>query len=151
MSVRVAIDANVLGYAEGVGDAPRCQAALDLLDALPRASVLLPAQVLGELHHVLMGKAKRPAAAAQAAVMSWADAFEVVDSRWSAFEAAFSLSADHGLRTWDALLLAVVAENRCRLLLSEDLQNGFTWSGVTVVDPFLRPHPPLLAGLLTRA
>jgi predicted nucleic acid-binding protein len=41
--------------------------------------------------------------------MSWADTFEVVDSRWPSFEAAFSLSAEHGLRTWDALILAVAA------------------------------------------
>jgi predicted nucleic acid-binding protein len=49
---------------------------------------------------------------------------------------------------WDALILAVAAENRCRLLLSEDFQAGFTWRGVTVVNPFAAQPSPLLKGLL---
>jgi len=43
----------------------------------------------------------------------------------------------------------VAAENRCRLLLSEDFQNGFTWRGVTVVNPFATQQSPLLEDLLT--
>jgi len=51
---------------------------------------------------------------------------------------------------WDALILSVAAENRCRLLLSEDLQDGFTWRGVTVANPFAMPLHPLLEGLVAR-
>ncbi|MCA7120267.1 MAG: hypothetical protein LGL72_12845 [Acidibrevibacterium sp.] len=36
----------------------------------------------------------------------------------------------------------------CRLLLSEDLQEGFTWAGVTVVNPFSSPRHALLNALL---
>jgi hypothetical protein len=36
-----------------------------------------------------------------------------------------------------------------RLLLSEDLQDGFTWRGVTVTNPFAAALHPLLAALLT--
>ncbi|TIP50920.1 MAG: PIN domain-containing protein, partial [Mesorhizobium sp.] len=36
----------------------------------------------------------------------------------------------------------------CRLLLSEDLQDGFTWGGVTVVNPFASPRHALLDALL---
>jgi predicted nucleic acid-binding protein len=34
------------------------------------------------------------------------------------------------------VILAAAAEADCRLLLSEDLQDGLSWRGVTVVDPF---------------
>ena len=68
--------------------------------------------------------------------MSWADSFEVADSSWSSFQSTIDLAIDHGLQIWDALIMAVAAENHCRLLLSEDLQNGFTWRGLTVVNPF---------------
>jgi hypothetical protein len=44
--------------------------------------------------------------------------------------------------------MAVAAENRCRLLLSEDLQIGFTWRGITVVNPFSEPSSPLLDNIL---
>ena len=35
-----------------------------------------------------------------------------------------------------------------RLLLSEDLGEGFTWGGVTVVNPFTSPRHALLNALL---
>lgn len=146
--MRAALDTNILAYAEGVGDTGRCRAAVSLIEALPPEMVLLPAQTLGELYRVLTGKARRPAAASREALLAWADSFEVADSSWSAFQSALDLSVDHGLQIWDALILSVAAENHCRLLLSEDLHNGFTWRGVTVANPFLSSAPPLLSRLL---
>lgn len=146
--MRVALDTNILAYAEGVGDERRCTAAIKLIELLPAESVLLPAQTLGELYRVLTGKANLGATAAREAILGWADSFEVADSSWSAFQSALDLSVDHGLQIWDALILSVVAENRCRLLLTEDLQNGFTWRGVTVINPFDDQKSTLLSGIL---
>ena len=146
--MRVALDTNILAYAEGWGDELRCSLALQLVEQLHSAEVVLPAQTLGELSRVLTGKAKRTPSQAREAVLGWADSFEVADSTWFAFQAALDLTVDHQLPMWDALILAVAAENHCRLLLSEDFHNGFTWRGVTVVDPFAEPRAPLLTGLL---
>jgi len=52
------------------------------------------------------------------------------------------------LRIWDAIVLATAAEAGCQMLLTEDLQAGFTWGGVTVVNPFAVPPHTLLMGLL---
>lgn len=73
----------------------------------------------------------------------------VHDTTEDALLAAMDLVADHRLSVWDALILAVAANAHCRLLLSEDLQDGFTWCGVTVVNPFTEPRHPLLTPLLT--
>jgi predicted nucleic acid-binding protein len=146
--MRVAIDTNILAYAEGVGDIARRDATMELLSRLPPESVLIPVQVLGELFRVLTGKAKCPPDEARARILQWADSFEVADSSWSAFQSAFDLTADHGLQIWDALILSVTAENRCRILLTEDMQHGFTWRGVTVVNPYQIPSHPLLSSLL---
>jgi predicted nucleic acid-binding protein len=146
--MRLALDTNILTYAEGIGDEVRCKAARSFVVELPVGAVILPAQTLGELYRVLTGKANRKTAAARAAVLSWADSFEVADSTWPAFQSAFDLAADHGLPVWDALILSVAAENRCRLLASEDFQEGFTWRGVTVVNPFTKPRSPLIDGLV---
>jgi predicted nucleic acid-binding protein len=148
--MRVALDTNILAYAEGLGDSARCDAARLLIAQLPTDSVVLPAQTLGELARVLSGKAKQSADAVRAAVLGWADSFEVQDSTWPAFAAALDLTVDHHLPMWDALILAVTADSRCRLLLSEDFQHGFTWRGVTVVNPFSDPISPLLVGLLSQ-
>jgi predicted nucleic acid-binding protein len=147
--MRVALDTNVMAYAEGVGDEDRCSAAITLIDQLPAELVLLPAQTLGELYRVLTGKAKRDANEVRQVILGWSDSFEVADSSWTAFQAALDLAADHGLQIWDALILSIAAESHCRLLLSEDLQNGFTWRGVTVVNPFTTPRSRLLSSVLT--
>lgn len=146
--MRVALDTNILAYAEGVGDESECAAAIRLIEQLPAELVVLPAQALGELFRVLVEKAKREASLAREAIMAWADSFAVVDSSWSAFQAGLDLAIDHQLQIWDALIMAVAAENRCRLLLSEDLQSGFVWRGLTVVNPFAEPSSPLLTNIL---
>lgn len=146
--MRVALDTNVLAYAEGVGTKAKRDRTIEILGRLDAGMVLLPVQTLGELFRVLTGKAKRAVSHARSAVLDWTDAYPVADSTWSAFQAAFDLCADHGLPIWDALILSVAAEQRCRLLLSEDLQNGFTHRGITVVDPYAKAAHPLLANLL---
>ena len=46
------------------------------------------------------------------------------------------------------MILSAAAQSGCRLLLSEDLQEGFTWAGVTVVNPFASPQHSLLQAIL---
>lgn len=144
----IALDTNVLVYAEGVAftarDADKPGRARDLLDALPDDTVLLPVQVLGELYRVLVGKAKRPAAQARAAILMWRDLYPQLDTTAAVMMAAVDLAADHGLSIWDSVVLAASAEAGCRLLLSEDMQDGFTWRGLTVVNPFSADLHPLL-------
>ena len=146
--MRVALDTNVIAYAEGIGDAAHREASMELIRRLPQQSVVLPVQVLGELFRVLTGKAGCSPDAARYRVLQWADSFEVSDSTWPAFQSAFDLTADHGLHIWDALILSVTAENRCRMLLTEDMQHGFTWRGVSVVNPYRIPAHPLLSSIL---
>lgn len=47
---------------------------------------------------------------------------------------AMDLASNHDLTIWDSVALAASAQAECRLLLSEDLQDGFTWRGVTVTN-----------------
>lgn len=142
--MRVALDTNVLAYAEGAGEPTRCEIARELIHALPEGAAIVPAQALGELFDVLTRKLLRSCEHARTAVLEWADSFEVADSSWSAFQAALDLCTDHGLPVRDALILSVAAEHQCRVLLSEDVQHGFTWRGVTVANLFAEPRDALL-------
>jgi len=134
--MRVALDTNLLAYAEGLGDDVRCQLARDLIAKLNPINSLVPVQVLGELSRVLTIKLKKSSADARELLLSWSDAVVVADTTWTAFQSAMDLTVDHQISMWDALIMSVAAENKCRLLISEDFQNGFTWRGVTVVNPF---------------
>lgn len=145
--MRLALDTNVLVYAEGIGDADRCRRARLWVARAARSQAVIPLQVLGELHRVLVVKGRRSPVDARAAVIGWADSFEVVDGRWTTMQSALDLCADHQLAMWDALIMATAADARCRVLLTEDLQQGFTWRGITVVSPFCDPEHPLLARL----
>lgn len=146
----VAIDTNLLAYAEGVNGEARQKAALALIERLDPNSTLLPVQALGELFAVLVKKARRSRKAARAALLGWGDAFPLIETSSEVFLAAMDLAVDHQFVLWDALMLAAAAEARCRLFLSEDLQAGFTWSGLTVVNPFTLPMHPLLEKTLQR-
>lgn len=146
--MRAALDTNILAYAEGLGDECRCEKARSLISQIQIGKVLLPAQTLGELYQVLTTKQNLSAKEARETILTWGDSFEVMDSTWRSFQSAFDLVADHQLQIWDALILAVTAENRCRLLITEDFQDGFTWRGVTIVNPFTHADSPMLEALL---
>ena len=146
--MRIALDTNVLAYVEGVNGAPRKKAALTILEKLPVNSIFVPVQVLGELFHVLVRKAGIPPKQARATILTWRDTFPLIETSPSVLLAAIDLVADHNLGIWDAIILSAAAEAGCRLLLSEDLQDGFTWNGVTVTNPFAAKKHELLAGLL---
>lgn len=148
--MKVALDTNVLAYAEGVNGAERRGRALDLIGGLPPDAIVIPAQVLGELFNVLVRKGGRARADARNAMLSWRDPFSIVETSSDVMLAAADLATDHRLGIWDAVILSAASHAGCRLLLSEDLQDGFTWGGVTVVDPFTSPPHPLLAAMLRK-
>jgi predicted nucleic acid-binding protein len=147
--MRIALDTNVLAYAEGTNGEGMRDRALDLIGRLPQDELVLPAQALGELFNVLVRKAKRRPLRAQAAVLSWCDAYSVAETTQRVVVVAAELAARHHLSIWDSVMLASAAAEGCRLLLSEDLQDGFVWQGVTVVNPFAETVNPLLLGLLS--
>jgi predicted nucleic acid-binding protein len=146
--VRVAFDTNVLAYAEGINGTERRDAALALIRRVPQAAAIVPVQVLGELFHVLVRKGGKSRSDARAALLSWRDTFAVVETSPEIMLAAADLATDHQLGIWDAVILSAASQAGCRLLLSEDLQDGFTWAGVTVVNPFSAPRHALLQALL---
>ena len=149
--MKVALDTNILAYAEGTNGVEMRDKAICLLQALPGGAVVVPTQVLGELFNVLVVKAKRPAGNARTAILGWRDAYALSDTSASVMVNAMDLAADHRLRIWDAVILSATAEAGCRLLLSEDLQDGFTWRGVTATNPFAPVRHPLLEVLLAQA
>jgi predicted nucleic acid-binding protein len=146
--ITVACDTNVLAYAEGVNGAAKKTLAVDLVERLSPASTLIPVQALGELFNVLVKKARWSREDAQRAVLAWGDAFPLIETGASVVLGALDLTRSHQLSIWDSVILSAAADAHCRLLLSEDLQEGFTWNGVTVTNPFALSHHPLLDALL---
>jgi predicted nucleic acid-binding protein len=134
--MRLALDTNVLAYAEGVNGEDRKTTALDILRGFDEAEVLVPAQALGELFVVLTRKARREAADARRAVLAWSDSYSVIGTTPAVMVEAMEIATTHRLALWDSVILAAAAQADCRMLLSEDMQDGFTWRGVSIRNPF---------------
>ena len=147
--MRIALDTNVLAYAEGANGATMRDKALKLIQRLPPGAIVLPAQRWANCSTYWFEKPSGARARAREAVLSWRDAYAVVETSAAVIVNATDLASDHGLTIWDSVVLAASAEAECRLLLSEDLQEGFTWRGVTVTNPFAATLHPILAALLT--
>lgn len=142
---RIAIDTNVLLYAEGLNDVARLTQATDLLTRLrQRHKLLVPIQVLGEFVRVLRRKARMTPAQIDRSVDKLTQDAELCGTTPTAFAFARRLTSQHGLDIWDAVILSVAAEHDATLMLSEDMQDGFVWRRATVTNPFAEPPHPLL-------
>ena len=146
--INVAIDTNILVYAENVHEKTKNAAAIELLQQLPGETTLIPMLALGELYRVLISKARKPAVKAREAVFRWGDTFPLIELSSTIVMAALDLASSRQLFIWDAVMLASAADAHCRLLLSEDFQEGFSWRGVTVTNPFGSNRHLLLEALL---
>ena len=149
--MRVAFDTNILAYAEGIDDDARRDAAISLMERIPQLTTFLPAQVLGELFTVLVRKGGYMAQKAQETVLGWAESYSVIDTSQAVLFSAMDLAAAHKFSIWDAIILAAAAQGDCRLLLSEDMQQGFIWNGVTIANPFSKTPHPLFEAMLADA
>lgn len=150
--MRVALDSNVLAYQAGIerhpDDRPKIIAARSLLGRLAdEATLVVPVQALGELFNV----ARKAGASLEEARGIVSDArSRVITPATSSktLQAALDLAVAHRLQIWDAIILSAAAEAGCAILLSEDMQAGFSAGGVEVVDPFASPPARRLARLL---
>ena len=150
--MRVAFDTNILAYSAGVlksaddeRKAAQCYTIILALGGVHQ--MVVPTQALGELFNVLRRYHSNDDQAA-GITNAIAEKYELVAAGPSTFRTAFQLAAQHSLQTWDSLILMTASEAGCELLLSEDMQSGFVWGGVTVVNPFAGSVHPALAQLL---
>lgn len=147
--MRVAVDSNVLGYAEGLDDPSRQARADEVISALAEHELAMPLQVAAELHRLLMRRRRISSQEAGEAVARWMSFMPLHPATTpETFATALALSAAHRLQIFDSIILAASADAGCRMLLSEDMQDGFVWRGVTVVNPFAATPHPMLADLL---
>jgi predicted nucleic acid-binding protein len=62
--------------------------------------------------------------------------FDVAAPEVADILAAIDLHRLHGFSFWDALILRSAQQSGCRILLSEDFQEGREIDGIQIVNPF---------------
>jgi predicted nucleic acid-binding protein len=146
--VKVGIDTNILVYAASADDARKRDIAQRLLRAVRPIDICFPTQVAGEFYNVATKKLKLPPARVVQTLKVWSEIYGFRSHGEPQILAAATLSSDHGLQIWDALIFTVAVDDGCALFLSEDMQDGFVYRGVTVANPFAERIHPLLASLM---
>jgi predicted nucleic acid-binding protein len=135
MSDRPFLDTNVLVYALGQEE-DRTPAA----DALLAAGGVVSVQVLNELASVARRKLQMP----------WPEVIAALDdirilcpdpvpTTVAIYDSALTLADRFGFNFYDALIVAAALEAKCRILYSEDLQDGhIIEKRLTIRNPFMR-------------
>ncbi|MGI8425827.1 MAG: PIN domain-containing protein [Actinomycetota bacterium] len=136
--MRIFVDSNVLVYAKDSSEATKQERALAWVEHLWRnRSGRISIQVLEEYYVTVTSKLKPGIVANQARsdvrdLLAWRPLpvdHLLVEKAW-AFEERFQLSF------WDALIVSAAKLTDCEFLLTEDLQSGQDFDGLTIVNPF---------------
>jgi predicted nucleic acid-binding protein len=134
----VFVDTNVLLYAHDRTAGRKRELASDLLERLwgTRAGAL-STQVLQEFYVNATRMLPRPLPAAKArAVVERYSTWPVHRVEPSDIAAASELEERHRQSFWDALIIVSAVRVGATTLVSEDLQHGRRFGGLTIVDPF---------------
>ena len=146
--MRFTLDSNILVYAVDVETTEKHRIANDLMIRAPKADAVLTAQALAEFLAVVRRKYPRHIEGALEYAESWSLLFPVAHTRWEDVAAAARLSRDHGLQIWDCIIWQAAASLGASVFVSEDLKDGLTLAGMTVVDPFNPKNEARLSRLL---
>jgi predicted nucleic acid-binding protein len=112
-------DTNVLLYLFSSDDAKADRAE----DALASGGVI-SVQVLNEFASVAMRKLKMPIAEIREALTTFRAVCKIVPLSEETHDKALGLAERYGLSIYDAMIVASALLAGCRMLLSEDLQDG---------------------------
>ena len=139
---RFSLDANVLVYAADLAAGTRQERALHILDRAVRRDCVLTLQALAEFFHATTRKRMVPRTEAAAQLRDWTTEFATISADSGALWAALELAIDGRLAWWDALLLATAERHGCNIVLSENMQDGARFGGITILNPFVGQELP---------
>jgi predicted nucleic acid-binding protein len=146
--VRFTLDSNILVYAIDAATPGRHSIAKDLVVRALKCDLVLTVQALAEFLAVVRRKYPGHIGDALAQAERWASLMPLIATDWSHVFAAAQFSRKHGFQLWDSIIWHAARSAGAAVLVSEDLQDGFSMDGMTVLDPFAASNARRLADLL---
>lgn len=132
---RVALDSNILIYAELEPDTEKGKRAADLVLRASHDGVI-PVQVLGEFLRFIERRAPAAFEEAKQQVSIYQTAFLTPSTTDSVINKASALARTHRMQFWDCVVCAASAEAGAKVLLTEDMQDGRILDGLRLMNPF---------------
>ncbi len=130
------LDTNVFVYAVSDIDGTKEQTAKKLLSRATNAGWPIAAQVYGEFYSLMTRRKYMTRQEALAAVDAFIVVMPALPSTLTAHTAAMRLATDKQMQYWDALIIAICAENGVKKLYSEDTPGTVKPLGVECVSPW---------------
>lgn len=146
--MRFTLDSNVLVYAVDAAQPEKRAVARKILLKGRFLDAILTAQALAEFLNVVRRKNLTVFPLARAEAARWAALFPVATTTWDVVAAAARFAEEHNLQLWDCVIWQAARSLQASVFLSEDMQDGFTMDGMTVLDPFKPENGDKLATLL---
>ncbi len=131
------LDTNVIVYAYQFNDRQKQRVAHELVEAALAGKFVISVQVLSEFASTLLHKVS-PAATPDAvtAILDRLSPIKLVVSDGELVRRAVEARAAYGIHFYDGMIVAAAERAGCPRILSEDLNAGQQYFGVTVSNPF---------------
>ena len=143
------LDSNVLVYAVVEPPEPRADRARELIVRCTRGNTaILLLQALAEFSTVAMRRHGLSAFDIQNRVDALRQPIPVEAAAEEDLLAALDLVRDHRLAFWDAMMCATASRAGLQYLLSEDMEDGRRFGGLTIVNPFRPENAALIDRIL---
>jgi predicted nucleic acid-binding protein len=131
------VDTNILLYSLDLEPANPAKTAI-ATEILTGTDLTLSVQVLQEFY-VQATHPRRPDALphdiAVRLIQKWLR-FRIQENTVAVLQSALALKDRYQTSYWDAAILAAAKSARCQHLLTEDLNHGQDYDGITVINPF---------------
>ena len=144
---RVAIDSNILIYAEVEPDSAKGMRSADLILRAARNGVM-PAQVLGEFLRFVQRRFPASLEEAIRQALVYQSVFITPPTTDAIINKAAELARAHRLQLWDCVVCAASAEAGAKVLLTEDMQDGRILEGLYLMNPFVAANAKSIGDLL---
>jgi len=144
---RVAIDSNILIYAELEPESAKGRRSAELIPRSARDGVI-SVQALGEYLRFVQRRA--PAAFAEAIRQThlYQTVFLIPPTTDDVINKASEMARAHHLQLWDCVVCVASAQAGARVLLTEDMHDGQIIEGLRLVNPFVAANSRTIDDLL---
>ena len=130
------LDTNILIYSIDRQAGERHRKSIELIEEMSRCDCILTLQALSEFYSAVSRKNKMPRDEAEAQVNDWMILFPVVNAEPGILQRAMKAVDDHKFSFWDAMLLETAVQAGVTRFLSEDMQHGRIWKGMSIQNPY---------------
>ena len=132
---RVALDSNILIYAELEPESAKGKRAAELILRAARDGVI-PVQVLGEYLRFVQRRAPPSFEEAIRQASLYQAAFLTPPTTDAVMKKACEMARSHRLQLWGCVVTVAALDAGAKVLLTEDMQDGRSLGGLRLLNPF---------------